>query len=259
MISSCEFLYCHDDLDPSRPYLGAFETEAARVLIQPHRALWLLHWYANSASALLLAIQRAVRDANLKAVTLQIEFVPPDFELEMLNAGWRHAGEFVEAEIEDLQAAHKLPTLHFPVRTMLANEIMVAARITEACRGQTRGYYGEHPEWIERFAADPNQKVWMAVDGSRPVGVMFAGLFGFDHPRGPVCWIRDMAVLPSFQNRGVGQEMLLTALHWGLQNSAKRATLAVDVQNDKAIHLYQSAGFHLKPGRGQINLRCDFS
>jgi ribosomal protein S18 acetylase RimI-like enzyme len=216
-----------------------------------------VHWSAGSASGLIGAIDTAVRQANLHRATLQVEFVPPEFEIEMLQTGYRQAGEFVDAWIENLPSAHPLQPHRYPVRTMLSTEVMLAAGITQSCREQTRGFYGEEPSRIEQWISNPNQKVLFGLDGDRPVGVMLTGLYGFDHPRGTVCWIRELAVLPSFQKRGVGRELLLAGLQWGISHSAKRAFLSVDVQNEHAIRLYEKAGFVLRPGRGQINLQCD--
>lgn len=252
-----DYKYCHDDLDPEQPHLGPFQAESGRVWLQPGGEVWIVHWAAASASGLLGAIESAVQQARLRRATLQVEFVPPEFEAEMVRCGFRQAGEFVDAWIENLPGARPAQPHMYPVRTMLSNEVMLAAGITQSCREQTRGFYGEEPERIESWIANPNQKVFFGLDGDRPVGVMLTGLYGFDHSRGTVCWIRELAVLPSFQKRGIGRELLLAGLQWGISHGARRAFLAVDVQNEYAIRLYERAGFVLRPGRGQINLRCD--
>lgn len=247
---SIDYAYCHDDVDPNLPYIGPFDSEDGRVWLQPRGPIWVVYWSGSSARGLFAAANLAVEQSRLRHTTLQIENVPPEFEAELLKSGFTPAGELVEAWMENLQAAHPALKHNYPARNMLYSEIMIAAHIMKSCK-----FYGEDPAWIEAWGANPNQKVFLGMDGDRPVGVLFAGLYGFDHPKGTVCWIRELAVLPSFQNRGVGRELLLTALQWGIIHGAKRAYLKVDVQKEYALRLYKKVGFLLRPGRGQINLQ----
>jgi GNAT superfamily N-acetyltransferase len=251
------YTFSHIDLDPERPALGPFETDGARIFLQPGPPVWQVRWEADSAAALVNAIRQVAQIARLRKVTLQVEFVPPEFEADMLREGFLVAGEFVGAWIEDLPGHRPVPPRRYPVRTMISTEVMAAARITYSCQGQLRGYYGKQAEWIEIWAADGNHRIFLAMDGDRPTGVLFAGLDRYADPQGAVCWIREMAVVPSFQNRGLGRELLAAALQWGLNHNATRAFLEVDVHNDRAIHLCQSLGFELRPGRGQIHLQYD--
>lgn len=259
MGSDCDFPFCHDDLDPQLPFLGPFQNRGARVLFQPHGHLWQVHWSALNAVELLECIRMGLLAGCLHQILLQIEYVPPEFEVEFVRAGWRPAGEFVEAWIEGLDSFRPAQAFRHPVRLMLHPDVMDVVYITNSCRSQIRSSYSTQPDWILRWAEAPNQRVYVGVDGNRPVGVIFTGLYGFDHPRGATCWIRDMVVLPTYQNRGIGRELLMMALAWGISNNARRAYLTVDVQNERAIHLYRSAGFQLRAGRGQINLQCDIA
>lgn len=255
MSTSSVFPFCHDDLDPQLPYLGPFEHDHARMYIQPDDLHWLVHWYAFSAFALIDLLKGTVEALCLHAAILHLVNVPEEFETEMFAAGLQPAGEFVDAWIEDLQHATLVPARHYPVRAMLTSELMTAAKIIQACPGQTRGFHGSLPRRIQKWIQDPNNKVFFVMDGDRPVGVLSAGLHGFDHARGPVCWLGDIAVLPSFQNRGLGRELLLGGLKWGLAHGARRANLSVNVQEEKALHLYEAIGFQRKMGRGEINLQ----
>jgi len=63
-------------------------------------------------------------------------------------------------------------------------------------------------------------------------------------------WIHDEAmqittlgVDPQYQNKGYGKALLDYALLKAIQEVASMITLEVRVSNQKAIHLYESAGF----------------
>ncbi|SDY92721.1 Acetyltransferase (GNAT) family protein [Evansella caseinilytica] len=44
------------------------------------------------------------------------------------------------------------------------------------------------------------------------------------------------------------------AFDWGKRNNASRSFLACDIDNSRAIKLYEGLGFERKAKRGQINM-----
>jgi len=55
--------------------------------------------------------------------------------------------------------------------------------------------------------------------------------------------IQNVAVLPEYRRRGIGQTLVLGALH-GFQNAGvKRVTLEATAENASAVNLYQRIGF----------------
>lgn len=75
-----------------------------------------------------------------------------------------------------------------------------------------------------------------------------------DNIKGPVLWIREIDVMPSYRGRGYGKRLLEQALAYGISKGMKRGFLHCDVENKNAISLYNQFGFFSKPGRGQINM-----
>lgn len=58
-----------------------------------------------------------------------------------------------------------------------------------------------------------------------------------------VAWIPNMAVEPEFQGRGIGRQLILTALDWARQKGMKYAKIETLAQNPVGQHLYPSCGF----------------
>lgn len=80
------------------------------------------------------------------------------------------------------------------------------------------------------------------------------GLYGFESEKGTVLWIREIAVRPQYQKKGIGRLLLEHAILWGQENNAKRSFLACDAENYNAIRLYESFGYRKEDERGQINM-----
>ena len=86
------------------------------------------------------------------------------------------------------------------------------------------------------------------------VGVGYFVLYGFDTEKGTVLWVRELAVDPKYQSKGIGRELILQGIAWGKENGAKRSFLACDAENYNAIKLYESLDYSRSVERGQINM-----
>jgi ribosomal protein S18 acetylase RimI-like enzyme len=58
--------------------------------------------------------------------------------------------------------------------------------------------------------------------------------------------IQNLGVMPLHRGRGLGRALLLQALHGFRRASLGRAFLEVTAQNDSAVRLYRSLGFHCR-------------
>jgi ribosomal protein S18 acetylase RimI-like enzyme len=56
--------------------------------------------------------------------------------------------------------------------------------------------------------------------------------------------IQNLGILPAWRGRGLGEALLLYALHGFRAAGLGRATLEVTAQNDAAVRLYRRLGFH---------------
>ena len=60
---------------------------------------------------------------------------------------------------------------------------------------------------------------------------------------GEVQWISAFAVAPNKQGRGIGTQILNWVKDYALQNGERYVMLDVEIENDKAIRVYEKAGF----------------
>ena len=80
------------------------------------------------------------------------------------------------------------------------------------------------------------------IDG-KIVGISCTCIYGHDYEKGAVVWVRMIAVKPEFQGQGIGRNLLMQTLQYGVEHGAKRAFLHVDLENKNAVKLYESVGF----------------
>lgn len=83
---------------------------------------------------------------------------------------------------------------------------------------------------------------------------MCVATYDYQSEKGPIVWIREIAVNPRFQNKGIGRRLIIKALSYGKKYRATRAFLAADENNVSAIHLYTSIGFLPGDNESQIDM-----
>lgn len=93
----------------------------------------------------------------------------------------------------------------------------------------------ERAKW-EYILTDPNNGDWVAESAGEIVGFMAAGLEAGQRR------IFAMYLLPDFQRRGIGSQLMQTALDWLGAGSVR---LGVFVLNTGAIEFYRRFGFEL--------------
>jgi GNAT superfamily N-acetyltransferase len=82
------------------------------------------------------------------------------------------------------------------------------------------------------------ETTWLLLGPVGPCGTV-QGLRGRDG----VGSIQNLGILPGWRGRGLGESLLLQALHGFRQAGLRRAVLEVTAQNDAAIRLYHRLGF----------------
>jgi len=60
--------------------------------------------------------------------------------------------------------------------------------------------------------------------------------------------IGSLAVIPEYQGKGLGRNLLRAALKFGRSKNMPKAMLSVNSENEKAVHLYLQEGFHKVQG-----------
>ncbi|RDY27824.1 GNAT family N-acetyltransferase [Romboutsia weinsteinii] len=140
------------------------------------------------------------------------------------------------------------------IEKLSIDECKQASDITLSCRGQSRGFAGQSEEWIYRWinGIEPTANMFNSRDSSILVhrennticGIVCIAIYGDNRQSGSTLWIREIAVSPEYQNRGIGKKLLNQALLYGVKNGAKKSYLMADECNNNAIHLYRKMGFY---------------
>jgi ribosomal protein S18 acetylase RimI-like enzyme len=86
------------------------------------------------------------------------------------------------------------------------------------------------------------------------VAIVCTAVYGYESKKGPVAWIREVAVHPDYQNRGIGRRLILQAFNYGKEHGAVRAFLMADECNEQGIHLYTKLGFTANKENAQIDM-----
>lgn len=220
-----------------------------------------LLWSARSREAFLQIIEELdqIMDDLFTPGTnkLYIEFLQPEFVPLLEKLGFSVASQFLDFWNEDI--ASNTPVIDalpatLVVRHPSGEEYGEISELTRVCTGQSRGFYGEDAEFIKSWSEEEHSCVLLAEKEGQIAGVCMLNLYGFDSSKGPVLWIRLLAVSPVYQNQGIGHSLVSHSLSWGKARGARRSFLAVDAQNNNAIHLYEKYGFHNNDQIGQINM-----
>lgn len=93
---------------------------------------------------------------------------------------------------------------------------------------------------VDAMAATPSARFRVAGHG-RVLGYAVSGRAG---ARG---YLQRLAVHPEAQGRGLGRALVLDGLRWMRRGGVIRAMVNTQVENDRALQLYESMGFQMEP------------
>jgi ribosomal protein S18 acetylase RimI-like enzyme len=71
-------------------------------------------------------------------------------------------------------------------------------------------------------------------------------------------YVTDLAVARDYQGQGIGQLLLEYAERWAREHDRARLTLWVAENNQRAVHIYQKAGFSVVDTRSNLITRLFF-
>jgi ribosomal protein S18 acetylase RimI-like enzyme len=207
------------------------------------------HWAADSADKLIP--QLTCQEPFL------LTFVPEAWVPELEAAGLRVRNkwhDYFRPNLDDIRDISESELDYLSV-----DEVNTASALTLQCRGQTRGFTGQTPAWFAQYlrgdgsVKNPAVLVYRLPNGEI-AGLVCTGTYGHDEEKGAIVWVREVAVSPQHQNRGIGRRLVSLALQYGKRCGASKAFLAVDEENTGAIHLYESLGFVASKDNSEINM-----
>lgn len=209
------------------------------------------HWAANAAKDVVQLITEP---------ECMITFVPKEWVAEFEQAGFviRNAWhDYFIRGLEKIEKSFEMPEF------LQEKDCAEASELTMTCRGKSRGFTGQTTEWFEKWMSQEGDEareraVFVKRNASGEiVGLVCTGVYG--EPDETIVWIREVAVRPDYQNKGIGRTLITQALNYGKEHGAVKAFLAADEQNSGAIHLYESLGFVASCEESQIDMRKSVS
>ncbi len=207
------------------------------------------HWACNEKKYLLSLLHRR----NNKE---KITFVPKDWVESLGDLGFDVYAIWHDYFTEDLKSY-----ANFEEPKYISHENYCEASITTlSCKGQSRGFMGQSADWMKQWIenrepASPDYAsscVGIAEIQQELMGVILLGIYGNNDRT--TLWIREIAVKPAFQRKGIARKLFGQAFAFGLSHGAKKAFLMADECNEHALHLYRQLGFNPSSEDGQIDM-----
>lgn len=210
------------------------------------------HWAANNWTELVEAVQKEKNQ-------ILITFVPEEWKDNFISAGLKEYAIFREYWISDISKAHQESCEYSLIENV---EIDIAAQVTMECRGQSRGFHGESPEWVRSWIDGTlgglvnakDMSILVHRENDEVVGIVCVAVYGHKSEKGSILWVRELAVTPRVQGKGIGRSLLKQALTYGVEHGARRAFLMADECNYNAKKLYESIGFVPSKEEVQIDM-----
>lgn len=211
------------------------------------------HWAANNVEDLINVLKNK-KDFLITFIPNEWIFRLEEAEFIVRNA-WR---DYFMNNLNDIDICDDFDFL-------TVDRCEEASKVTMMCKNQSRGFTGQTTKWVEEWIN--NTETSGVNTGTRNnailiekneedeiIGIVCVATYGHESKKGPTVWIREVAVNPSYQNKGIGRRLIMKALSYGKKYGATRAFLAADECNDRGIHLYTSIGFEASEDESQIDM-----
>lgn len=205
--------------------------------------LYEFHWAANNVAFLLEEIKKL----NKKGL---ITFIPKEWINEFKNNNFDMYAVWNDYFNNDISKHSK----HIePIEILSGCDCKEASEVTLSCINQSRGFSGQTETWMKQWIegseinaaalGSKDNAVLIHRDNNLIVGVACIAIYGHESEKGTTLWVREIAVRPEYQGRGIAKKLLNQTLSYGESHGAKRAFLMADELNGYAIRLYEKVGF----------------
>ncbi|MDD4496502.1 MAG: GNAT family N-acetyltransferase, partial [Eubacteriales bacterium] len=215
----------------------------------PEGKRYQYHWACNHKEDLLSRLQR-------KNDSEYITFIPKGWVESLKSIGFNVFAIWNDYFADSLEnyAYYEEPGF------INSSNFKEAAEVTRSCAGQSRGFTGQSDEWMKQWInntmpASPDYTsncAAIAEISQEVAGVVCVATYASNDKT--ILWLRDIAVKPEFQGKGIARKLVGQAYAYGLKHGAVKAFLMADECNDIALHLYKSMGFKAGSDEGQIDM-----
>lgn len=225
-------------------------------IIKEEKVQFHIYWAAQNKEAFIKGILKSLKiidQSNANKKRIYLGFIHEDFLFDLEKLGFSIDSQFFDFWIKDTGTLDVQQPSFVNVRLMNKEEYKEVGAVTRSCRGLSRGFNGEEDAFVKEWINDENSCIIVAEENNTVVGACFMNIYGFDSEKGTVAWLREIAVHPDHQGKGIGYSLIHYGLNWGKKQGAVRSFLAVD-SNNNAIKLYEKFGYRKADGFGEINM-----
>lgn len=231
-------------------YVDYEEIESAEVIRYDDSLLLLYDKSSNPSEIHYATNELSILLEDIKANHLEglIKFIPFNDISQFEFYGFEIHCIFQDFILKDLISASTLLKSVYDTRFATLEDVKIIADISQACSGLSRGYYGETEAWLVEWLAE-NEIIVKCID-HKVVGFCCVSIYG----EGTTLWIRELAVHPDFQGKGIGKSLMEMGIHYGISKGAQKSFLAVDIENKNAIRLYTYFGYEAKENDVEVQM-----
>lgn len=177
-----------------------------------------------------------------------IKFVPFDAIPIFEKQGFKTHCAYQDYYLDDLNQLGTELTTNRTIQFATADDAKALSKVSKSCAGLSRGFFGETEDWFIDWLGD--NKVIVSVVEDEIVGFCCVSIYA----KGTTLWIRELAVRPDFQGKGIGKDLFKMGLQYGLLQGAQKSFLAVDIENKVAIQLYVRLAFVAKANEIEVQM-----
>ncbi|QVK20944.1 GNAT family N-acetyltransferase [Mycoplasmatota bacterium] len=211
-----------------------------------------IHWGLNNRDKFIPNLKETIGiiRKSLTNTKINLNFILEEHIKDLKHMGFTVKSEWIDCWHNDVKGIKYPENLSIKE---IKDEYKELSVITENCTDLSRGFYSTSSEDIESIHKDINSTVLVFKINDQVVGGSLLQIYGQDSAKGPVLWLKTLAVDPSYHGQGIGTSLTKAALLWGKKMGATRSFLAVDTENT-ALKIYENLGYIKNEGRGEINM-----
>jgi ribosomal protein S18 acetylase RimI-like enzyme len=202
----------------------------------------MVHFATNDYMILLNKIE------NIEG-SIKINFVEHKYRTDLENMGFITYAEYIDFFCYDLNGVNVENDNYDNIIFSNSNECKKLSILSKKCSGSSRGFSGESIEWFSEWMAE-NSVIIVNDDKKNIIGFCCVAIYS----NGSNLWIRELAVDPKYQGQGFGKKLIEQAICYGRNKGAVKGFLAVDIKNEKAIHIYKKYNFTNKCNIGELQM-----
>ena len=183
------------------------------------------------ASHMIKKILPLIREENLGSLIFS---TPHDLNNDWLS---KHGFQYLHSEYQMQLLQHyplSIANQSLVIRLATQSDLAIICAIDHACFESPQP---DLPIHIQNLLYDPNYKIFIAELAGVPIGKAHLDI------KPETTRLTDIAILPKFQKRGFGSNMLTYCINYSLMANQSNLSLNVETKNQQALKIYTRLGF----------------